>query len=230
MSGGRNAVTDELAGEDRPKRERNAKKSRQAILNAAKSEFCLYGFSGARVERIARKSKANMRMIYHYFGSKEGVYLAVLETIYGEIREGENKLDLTHAEPLEGIRKLIGFTFDFFAARRDVLALINSENTMKGRFLKRLPHVQAMTLPLVETIRGILDRGQGQGVFRGDVDPVQLYVSIVALSQLHLLSQFTLSVIFAQDLSDPDWLAQRRVHIERMLVSYLTDRNAPGPA
>lgn len=211
---------------ENPKRTRNPGKSRQAILNAAKSEFCLYGFSGARVERIARKAKANMRMIYHYFGSKEGVYLAVLETVYGEIRERERHLDLESVDPLQGMRTLITFTFDFFAKRRDFLALISNENMMKGRFLKRLPNAREMTLPLVGTIREILDRGNHQGIFRDGVDPIQLYVSIVALSQVHIMSQFTLSVIFGRDLSDPVWVAERRGHAEDVLISYLTDRKS----
>lgn len=206
----------------RSKREDNARKSRQAILNAAKAEFCMHGFSGARVQRIAQRSKANMRMIYHYFGSKEGVYRAVLMTVYTEIRERERELDLARAEPLEGLCKLVNFTFDFFAGRRDFLALINNENMMRGRHLKHLPNVPAMTLPLVESIRELLARGRREGVFRGDVDSIQLYVTIVALSQLHIMSRYTLSILFDQDLSDPAWIAERKRHAEDVILGYLT--------
>lgn len=203
-------------------RQRNPERTRQAILDAARSEFCQYGFSGARVERISRKSKTNNRMIYHYFGNKEGVYLAVLESVYGEIRKREQRLDLANAEPIEGMRKLILFTFDFFANRSDFLALISNENILKAKFLKRLPSIQAMTVPLVEVIRNLLERGQRQGKFRAGVDPVQLYVSIVAQSQLHISNRHTLSVLFNQDLTDPDWLAERRAHTLELLINYLT--------
>jgi TetR/AcrR family transcriptional regulator len=203
-------------------RTRDPERSRRAILKAARSEFCEHGFTGARTERIARTSKTNIRMIYHYFGNKEGLYLAVLESVYGEIRKGEQELEFARLEPMDGMRRLILFTFDFFAARRDFVALIANENIMRARFLGRLPGVQAMTLPLIEAIGELLRRGERQGLFRAGVDPVQFYLSIVAQSQLHVSSRFTLSVLFNQDLSDPKWLEQRRAHTLDLLLSYLT--------
>lgn len=205
----------------KPKRSRDPVKSKQTILRTAIAEFCQHGFSGARVERIATKSKSNMRMIYHYFGDKEGLYLAVLESAYTRIRSEEGKLDLSGAEPIEGMRTLIRFTFDFFAANKDVLALINSENTLRARYLRKLPHVKAMTLPLLDSIGAMLGSGQRQGLFRSKVDSIQFYVSLVALSQLHILNRYTLSVIFDKDLSAADWLAERRAHVEDVLMAYL---------
>lgn len=210
--------------EPRPTRSRDPERSRRAILEAAKSEFCQYGFTGARTERIARKSKINIRMIYHYFGNKEGLYLAVLESVYGEIRAREQQLDLARLEPMEGMRRLILFTFDFFASRRDFIALIANENILRARYLKRLPSIQAMTVPLVEAIRDLLRRGEREGLFRSGVDPVQLYVSIVAQSQLHVSNRYTLSVLFNQDLGDPGWLAGRRAHSLDLIMGYLTAR------
>ena len=206
---------------EEPKRGRDPVRSRLAILRAATAEFSLHGFSGARVERIAAKSKSNMRMIYHYFGNKEGLYLAVLEAAYSRLRGREATLNLRHADPVEGMRTLIRFTFDFFASNKEVLALIHAENTLKGRFIKKLPHVQAMTVPLLESIGDMLDRGRKQGRFRAHIDPVQFYVSLVALSQLHILNRHTLSVIFAKNISDPKWLSERRAHVEEMLMAYL---------
>lgn len=208
-----------------PARTRDPERTRRAILDAAKSEFCQHGLTGARVERITRKSHSNARMIYHYFGNKEGLYLAVLEAVYGEIRKQEQALDLSHADPVEGIQRLIGFTFDYFANRGDFIALISAENIQRARFLKRLPSIQAMTTPLVETIRDLLKRGQARGLFRADVDPVQLYISIVAQSQLHISNRHTLSVLFDKDLRDVDWLAARRAHTMDMFLSYLAAAN-----
>ena len=223
-----NKITGTTAG-----RTRDPERSRRAILKAATSEFCAHGFTGARTERIAKASRTNIRMIYHYFGNKEGLYLAVLESVYGEIRQGEQDLDFARLEPIEGMRRLILFTFDFFAARRDFVALIANENIMQGRFLERLPGVQAMTLPLIEAIGDLLRRGERQGLFRAGVDPVQFYLSIVAQSQLHVSSRFTLSVLFNRDLSDPKWLEERRAHTIDLLLAYLTStgdtaRSAPG--
>ncbi|MFZ1727275.1 MAG: TetR/AcrR family transcriptional regulator [Albidovulum sp.] len=202
-------------------RRRDPDRTRRAILDAARAEFCQHGFNGARVERISRRSKSNMRMIYHYFGNKEGVYLSVLESAYSDIRSQELQLDLAHSAPLEGMRRLILFSFDFFATRSDFIALINTENILKGRFLKRLPSIQAMSVPLIDAIRDLLGRGEKEGVFRTGIDPLQFYVSIVAQSQLHISNRYTLSVLFNQDLTDQDWLKTRREHTTEMLLAYL---------
>lgn len=208
-----------------PRRRRDAEKSRQAILAAATAEFCTHGYTGARVERIAKRASANMRMLYHYFGSKEGLYTAALESIYDQIRGQERALDLKNRPPVEGMRELVRFTFDFFARQPNFVALINNENLMKGRFLKRRPAIRAMTLPLIEAIEDLLRRGEAEGAFRGDVDPVQLYVTIVAQSQLHIANRYTLSILFDRDLSDPAWLAARRSHAEEVVLFFL----APHP-
>lgn len=209
---------------DPPRRKRDSEKSRQTILTAASAEFCTHGFTGARVERIATRAKANMRMLYHYFGSKEGLYTAVLESVYGQIRGQERALDLKNRPPIEGMCELVRFTFDFFARQPNFVALINNENLMKGRFLKRSPAIRAMTMPLIEAIEDLLHRGHATGEFRGNVDPVQLYVSIVAQSQLHISNRYTLSILFDRDLADPDWLAARRVHAQSVILDYLTAR------
>lgn len=215
---------------DKPKRKqteirrRDPERTRRAILEAARAEFCLHGFNGARIERISSRSKSNMRMIYHYFGNKEGVYLSVLESTYSELRNQERQLDLTNSEPLEGMRKLILFSFDFFASRSDFISLISTENILKGHYLKRLPSIQAMSVPLINTIGDLLNRGVAQGVFKPGIDPLQLYVSLVAQSQLHISNRHTLSVLFNQDLSDQDWLKDRREHTLNMLIDHLTCR------
>lgn len=203
-------------------RRRDPDRTRRAILSAARVEFCQHGFNGARIERIARRSKSNTRMIYHYFGNKEGVYTSILESVYSEIRNQELQLDLENSSPLEGIRKLILFSFDFFATHSDFIALINTENILKGRFLKRLPSIQAMSVPLIDVIRDILQRGEKDGVFRPGIDPLQFYVSIVAQSQLHISNRYTLSVLFNEDLTDADWLQARREHTAEMLISFLS--------
>jgi TetR/AcrR family transcriptional regulator len=209
------------AAAKKPKRTRDPVKSKQTILTVASAEFCQHGFSGARVERIAAKSKSNMRMIYHYFGDKEGLYLAVVEAAYMRIRQEESKLELSHSDPVDGMRRLIGFTFDFFASNKDVLAIISNENTLRAKYLRRIPNVRAMTVPLVKSIERMLETGSGKGVFRADIDAIQFYVSLVALSQIHIVNRYTLSVIFDRDTADPAWLAARKQHTEDVLMAYL---------
>ncbi len=205
----------------KPKRTRDPVRSKQTILRTAVAEFCQHGFSGARIERIATKSKSNMRMIYHYFGDKEGLYLAVLESAYTRIRQEESKLDLSEMNPLEGMRTLIRFTFDFFAANTDVLSLISNENTLRAKYLKRLSNVREMTRPLVTSIEQLSTAGYNEGTFKTKVDPIQFYVSLVALSQIHIVNRYTLSVLFEQDMAAPAWLSARRSHVEDVLMSYL---------
>lgn len=206
-------------------RRRDPDRTRKVILDAARAEFCQHGYNGARIERISRRSKSNMRMIYHYFGNKEGVYLSVLESVYSDIRNQELQLDLAATPPLEAMRRLVLFSFDFFSTRGDFIALINTENILKGRFLKRLPSIQAMSVPLIDAIRDILRRGEAEGVFRGGIDPLQLYVSIVAQCQLHISNRYTLSVLFNADLTDKDWLRARREHTIEMILAYLVKSN-----
>ena len=69
-------------------RTRDAEATRTRILNAAKREFAHFGLGGARVDEIAKRAKANKRMIYHYFGGKEELFTAVLEEAYLDIQIG----------------------------------------------------------------------------------------------------------------------------------------------
>jgi len=209
------------------KRRRRPDNTKERILKAATVEFCAHGFNGARVERIAKRSTANMRMLYHYFESKEGLYLAALEKVYSEIRSEEHKLQLNSLDPLAGMRQLVSFTFDFFSSHMDFIGLINSENLMKGRFIKRSTKIRTMAIPLVEAIEDLLERGAKLGVMRAGVDPIQLYISIVAQSQQHISNRYTLSALFDRDLGDKDWLAERRRHAQDVIVGYLTSTGGP---
>ncbi len=205
-------------------RRRNPAKSKEAILKAATIEFCRHGYKGGRVDAISRRAKANMRLLYHYFGDKAGLYLAVLEHVYTEIRAEEQRLKLGDLDPIEGMRRLVGFTFDFFGKHHDYVSLINNENMLRAQHIKRSERIRSLTLPLVSTIDDLLRRGAAAGVFRKDVDPVQLYVSITAQSYFHVSNRYTLSAMFDMDLGDPGWLAARRRHAEDVILTWLTAR------
>lgn len=201
---------------------RNPQRTREKILDAARTEFCRAGLSGARVEQIARRAGTNMRMLYHYFGDKEGLYLAVLERAYERIRGEEEKLNLCDLGPVDGMVQLIDFTFSHFLRNRDFITLIGNENLMRAKYLKRSKRVVAMTSPLVEAIEDLLRRGEREGLFRTGVDPLQIYVTMVAMSYLHVSNRYTLSTIFRRDLSDGDWLDARRVHARELILGYLS--------
>lgn len=200
---------------------RNAAATREKVLRAGVAEFCAKGYGGARTAKIAERARCNIRMIYHYFDNKEGLYLAALERVYGEIRAREQELDLLHLDPVEGIGTLVDFTFDHMAAHQDFVQLAFIENIQQGRYLSKLELLPKAAMHLVETIETLLARGRRQKLFRPKVDPVQLYISILSLSYLHLSNKHTLSITYGRDLGDPVWLAARRRHVREMVLGYL---------
>lgn len=205
---------------------RDAERTRAAILAAATAEFAGHGLSGARVDRIAGRAGTNKRMLYYYFGDKEGLWLAVLETAYAQIRNEEQKLHLLDLEPAAGVRALCEFTWRYFVAHPEFLSLLNTENLHRARYLKRSTRVRALHSPLVATLSELLVRGHREGVFRAGVDPVQLYISIAALGYFYLSNAHTLSVIFGRDLLAARARARRFAHAADLVVRSL----APGAA
>ena len=204
-----------------PVRRRNPVKTKESILKAATAEFCRRGFDGARVDAISARSKSNIRLLYQHFGDKTGLYVAVLEHVYSEIRSREQALRLDEFPPEEAMRRLIDFTFAFFGKRQDYVALINSENLLRARHMSRSKLIRSLTVPLVTSIREILARGERDAVFRRGVDPVQLYISITAQSYFHVSNRHTLSAMFDRNLADPAWLAERRAHAQELILTWL---------
>ncbi len=201
--------------------ERDPERTRAAILEAATAEFTSKGLNGARVDHIARRSGVNKRMIYYYFGDKDGLYLAVLEETYSAIRHAEIGLHLDDRDPVDGMRELIRFTWNYFIAHPEFLSLLGTENLHQARFLKKSEKIRDLHSPLVGMISSLLARGAKQGVFRPDVDPVQLYISIASLGFFYMSNKHTLSTIFGRDLTAPNALATRGDHIVDVVLSYL---------
>lgn len=198
---------------------RDPEKTRQNILDAATDEFARHGLGGARVDRIAERAGANKRMLYYYFGSKEELFLAVLEAAYERIRSAERELDLEHADPREALKRLVEFTWRYSLEHPEFQSLLNSENMYKGHHLRRSRRVHRLHSPLVETLRDILRRGERLGLFRRGIDPVQLYISIAAEGYFYLSNRYTLSRIFARDLMAPRALAARERHVRDMILN-----------
>lgn len=197
---------------------RNPDRTREAILKAAQHEFAAKGLSGARVDAIARRARANKRMIYHYFGNKEGLYLAALEHVYEGLRGTEQKLDLAHLAPEEAMRRLIEFSFDYSRRHPELISLLNTENLHRARYLRKSRKVRALHSPFIRMIDDILTRGVAQGVFRAGVDAVDLYITIAALGYFYLSNHWTLSVIFGRDLmTSAAWRRRKRHNADTVL-------------
>ena len=207
---------------------RDAEATRRRILDAACHAFAQHGLSGARIDQIAQAAEANVQMIYRYFGGKQELYLAALEDTYARIRAHERQLDLSTQPPEEGMRRLVEFTFDYLRDNPDFVAMIRNENIASGRFARTLPMVSDTTLPLLEAIDDLVARGRASGAFKTEIDPAQLYVTIMSLAITHLSQRHTLSAMFQRDLGDADWLNERRAHAVEVVMTYLTAPRAAG--
>lgn len=215
------------AAKARPKRDPD--RTRQRILEAATREFAAEGYSGARVDTICKRARANPRMIYHYFGDKDGLYVTVLEHVLGELRREELKLEVDHVQPMTGMLQLFNFVHAHFGAHPELIPLLSGENLLRARFLRRSSKAPIVASPLIELIAKLLERGVKEGVFRPGVDPLQLYVMMVALSYFHRSNAHTLSVLFRTDLLDPSWQLEQKRNADQMLSRFL-ERTSARPA
>jgi len=202
-------------------RKAKEEKVREAVLAAAIGEFFEHGFGGARVDAIARRAKTNKRYLYVYVGNKEAIWLAALQRVYATMRAGERELKLENLAPDEGMRKLIRFNFWFHVEHPEFISMLNDENRQKAKNLRRSATMQTMYSPLLALIKGLLRRGEVSGIFRKGVDPVQLYISIAALSYFYCSNQHTLSVIFGQDLGGRREIRRREGHVVSVIMGYL---------
>ena len=200
---------------------RNPARNQERILKAATEEFARYGLGGARVDRIAARAGANKRMLYYYYGNKEDLFLAVLEARYAHIRRAELGLHLLDLDPVQGMRRMVEFTWDYYLKHPEFLTLLNSENLHRARHLKRSRDIAAMHSPLIALLRDLLVRGERAGKFKKGVDPVQLYISIAGLGYFYLSNQHTLSTIFERDLLAPKSKAERLKHMTELVLGYL---------
>jgi AcrR family transcriptional regulator len=205
----------------RPSRTNDPEKTKQDIIEVATREFAAKGLSGARIDEIAARTKTSKRMIYYYFESKEGLYLAVLEEAYRRIRRIEGELDLDHLPPLEAIAGLVGFTFDYQTGHPDFIRLVVIENIHEGAHIKRSKVIQKLNVTAIDALRRIIARGQKEGVFRDHLDPIDLHMSISALSNFNIVNRATFSTIFKHDMTSPKALATRRAQVIDLIVRYV---------
>ena len=202
-------------------RKNDPEKTKQDILNVATEEFAAYGLSGGRVDAIAEKTRTSKRMIYYYFGSKEGLYLAVLEKAYRKIRSLESDLELNDMPPAVALRTLIASTFDHDERNPDFVRLVSIENIHHASHMRQSKEIGELNISVIRTIRDILERGRKDGVFRKDVDPIDLHMLISAFCFFRVSNRYTFGTIFHRDLSSPELYDRHKGMISDAVLSYL---------
>ena len=200
---------------------RNPERTRAAILEAARREVAAKGLAGARIDVVARRAGTNKRMIYHYFGDKDALYLAVLEDAYQHIRNAEHRLDLARKQPVDGLRELALFTWHYFLDHPEFLSILATENLNQARYLRQSSSIPEMHSNFISELKDVLLRGEKTGDFRIGLDPVDVYLTIASLGFFYLSNRFTLSTIFQRDLAAPAELERWGQHIVNTVIAAL---------
>jgi TetR/AcrR family transcriptional regulator len=209
------------ASTESPPRRRQANVTQPRILDAAIREFVDKGFDAARMDDIALRSSVNKNMLYHYFGSKEQLFIAVLEHVYETLRTRQGDMSIRGMDPVSGMRRLVESTGKVWVESPDYLRVLSSENLHEARHVRKSDKIIQMYNPLLDTISELLRRGAEAGVFRKGVDPLDLYISISALTAHYIANRHTFEAIFRTDLMTPRRLRQRLRHASDMILSYL---------
>ena len=209
---------------------RDADQTRARILKAARNEFMRHGYSGARIERISRTGKSSDRMIYYYFGSKEALYIEVLEGVYTELGAAESRLVLDESRPVEALRTLIAFTWNYYLAHPEFVALLSNENLQRGRHITKSLTVKQLSRPVLDILGKLLDEGARQGLFRADLDVRRVYLTLAALGYFYLSNRYTLSSFLGSDLMQREqcnaWLGE----MTRVLLASVSRGDIPTGA
>ena len=204
-----------------PGRTNDPERTRADILEVATREFAEKGLAGARVDLIAEATRTSKRMIYYYFESKEGLYLAVLEQEYQRIRDTEAQLHLDDLSPEDALRKLVASTVDYHLVHPDFSRLVMTENIHRGEYLARSEAIQRLNVPAIDAVRTVYQRGLKAGVFRSGIDPIDLHMSISALALFNVTNKHTFSLIFKRDLDAPAVMLARRDTIVETIVRFV---------
>ncbi|MBV9802054.1 MAG: TetR family transcriptional regulator [Solirubrobacterales bacterium] len=205
-----------------PARQRDAAQTQADILQVATKEFAERGYTGARVDQIAERTRTTKRMIYYYFGGKEQLWIAVLERAYAGIRHAEQEIDVEHLDPVAAIRRLAELTFDHHEANPDFIRLVSIENIHHAEHLKRSPGIGTLNSPVIELIARILDRGRESGEFKRDVDPLDLHMLISSYCVFRVANRHTFGAVFGRDLRSRQLRDRYRAMLGDTVVAYLT--------
>ncbi len=185
-----------------------ARSTRNNILRAATKVFARYGYDGGSVEKISSAAKSFDRMIYYYFGSKEGLFIEVLEDMYRRMNEAELALKLDLEEPVASLTEVVGFVVSYYNKHPEFITLLNAENLHRGKHISKSARAREYSSPAIAVIAQLLESGVRQGVFRADVSARNVYLLIAAMGYFYLSNGHTLSAFLGEDLRTPQALAQ----------------------
>ncbi|MCW5730331.1 MAG: TetR family transcriptional regulator [Alphaproteobacteria bacterium] len=217
---GRRGETSRKAHKPGPKRRRDAEHSRQLILNTALRHFASRGYDGARVDDIVAETHLSKNMLYHYYGSKEELFVAVLEVMYERLRGQHGKVSMANLEPVEALKRLIAETAKSLLRTPEIISILNAENLYKAVHIKTSRKIRMIYDPFFEDLNQILRKGREAGAFRSDIDALQLYISLSSLVYHYLSNGHTLSVVMRQNLLTKARIAERIRHVEEMILRF----------
>ena len=195
--------------------------NRSRILAAATAEFAARGYKGASMDAIAARTSTTRALINYYFGSKERLYLAVLERVYAEIRDAERGLALDHLPPADAIRRVVEFTYDYYVDHEYFVRLVVAENQAKGRHMKRFPSLRTVNRPIVDMLGAVIARGQVEGLFRRDIDPIDVHMAIAALGMFNVTNQYTFGTLFQREMGAKGDVPRRRGIVADVILRWL---------
>ena len=202
-------------------RVRDAARTRAEILDVATAEFAAHGYNGARVDEIAALTRTTKRMIYYHFGGKEQLYIAVLERAYARIRSAEQQVNVDNLDPVTAVRRIAEVTFDHHEAHPDFIRLVGIENVHNAEHVKELTTMVDLGTPVIRLLDELLERGRGLGLFRGDVDAIDVHMMISAFCVFRMANRHTFGAIFDRDPADPALRDRYRQMLGDMVVDYL---------
>jgi AcrR family transcriptional regulator len=195
--------------------------NRSEILRAAIGEFAARGFEGASMDAIAARTRTARALINYYFGTKQELYLAVLEHVYAQIREAERQLRLDHVPPVDAIRRIVEFTYRYYLEHEEFVQLVVAENQARGRHLKKSRAIGALNRPIIELLGQVLERGQRDGDFRADLDCIEMHKAIAALCIFNVTNQYTFGAIFRREMGAKGDVAYRCSIVADIILRYL---------
>lgn len=200
--------------------------TRKNIIEVASQEFALNGLSGARIDDIAAKTRSSKRMIYYYFGDKEGLYRSALESAYATVREGEAELDIAGLSPVDGLRRLVEFTFEHHHQHENFIRMVMIENIHHGQYLERSSVVRDLNVTAISHIRDLYERGVAEGLFRDGLDPLEIHWQISALCFFNVSNRATFSQLFARDFGAGDMQERLKANTVEMVLRYVAKAEA----
>jgi AcrR family transcriptional regulator len=224
----RKAATPRGGRADPPVRKQNPEGTRQNIIEIASEEFALNGLAGARIDEIAARTRSSKRMIYYYFGDKDGLYLSALENAYRTVREGESKLDIDGLSPREALCRLVEFTFDHHNKHGAFIRMVMIENIHNGEYLERSKAIRGLNVTAIDTIEKIYTRGVAEGLFRPGLDPLELHWQISALCFFNVSNRATFSKIFGRDVGSAKSQKSLRGAVVEMVLHYVVQPEKLG--